>query len=76
MLQGAPGGWREVYRVFKECKVLLFCLHNRNSTDHKLQFVEDEGNIIFYKNAHGLATTRPKFTDGNASDSGVEIDKL
>lgn len=49
---------------------------NRNSTDHKLQFVEDEGNIIFYKNAHGLATTRPKFTDGNASDSGVEIDKL
>ena len=48
----------------------------RNSTDHKLQFVEDEGNIIFYKNAHGLATTRPKFTDGNASDSGVEIDKL
>lgn len=22
ILQGAPGGWREVYRVFKECKVL------------------------------------------------------
>ncbi|KAI6041419.1 fatty acid desaturase-domain-containing protein [Pisolithus marmoratus] len=59
VLQGAPGGWREVYRVFKECK-----------------FVEDEGNIIFYKNAYGLAATRPKFNDGNASDSGVEIDKL
>lgn len=40
------------------------------------QFVEDEGNIIFYKNASGLAATRPKFTDGNASDSGVEVDKL
>ncbi|KAF9221503.1 hypothetical protein BS17DRAFT_711120 [Gyrodon lividus] len=58
-LQGAPGGWSEVYRVFKECK-----------------FVEDEGNIIFYKNAHGLAATRPRFADGNASDSGVEVDKL
>lgn len=59
VLQGAPGGWREVYRVFKECK-----------------FVEDEGNVIFYKNAHGLAASRPKFNDGNASDSGVEIEKL
>ncbi|KAL4080868.1 fatty acid desaturase-domain-containing protein [Scleroderma citrinum] len=58
-LQGAPGGWREVYRVFKECK-----------------FVEDEGNVIFYKNAHGLAATRAKFNDGNASDSGVEVDRL
>ncbi|KAI5988995.1 fatty acid desaturase-domain-containing protein [Pisolithus albus] len=59
VLQGAPGGWREVYRVFKECK-----------------FVEDDGNVIFYKNAYGLAASRPKFNDGNASDSGVEIDKL
>lgn len=23
-LQGAPGGWSEVYRVFKECKVSFF----------------------------------------------------
>ncbi|KAH7920977.1 hypothetical protein BV22DRAFT_1039178 [Leucogyrophana mollusca] len=58
-LQGAPGGWKEIYRVYKECK-----------------FVEDEGNIVFYKNAHGLAATRPAFTDGNASDSGIEVDKL
>ncbi|KAH7884987.1 fatty acid desaturase-domain-containing protein [Phlebopus sp. FC_14] len=60
-LQGAPGGWREVYRVFQQCK-----------------FVEDEGNVIFYKNAQGLAASRPKFNDSNenASDSGVEIDKL
>ncbi|KAN0087688.1 Fatty acid desaturase domain containing protein [Tylopilus felleus] len=59
VLQGAPGGWREVRRVFKECK-----------------FVEDEGNIVFYKNALGLAGCRPKITDDTASDSGVEVDKL
>ncbi|KAG1776229.1 fatty acid desaturase-domain-containing protein [Suillus placidus] len=58
-LQGAPGGWGEVYRVFKECK-----------------FVEDEGNILFYKNASGLAATRPAFTDDSASDSGIEVDKI
>jgi len=58
-LQGAPGGWKEVYRVYKECK-----------------FVEDEGNILFYKNAHGLAATRPAFADDSASDSGIEVDKF
>ncbi|KIJ17890.1 hypothetical protein PAXINDRAFT_111563 [Paxillus involutus ATCC 200175] len=57
ILQGAPGGWREVYRVFKECK-----------------FVENEGNIVFYKNGYGLAAGRPKLTDGDVSDSGVEVD--
>ena len=56
-LQGRPGGWAEMYRVFKECK-----------------FVEDEGDIIFYKNSYGLAATRPVFTDHGASDSGVEVD--
>ncbi|KAL0960689.1 hypothetical protein HGRIS_005716 [Hohenbuehelia grisea] len=55
-LEGAPGGWAEVYRVFKECK-----------------FVEDEGNVVFYKNARGLAKARPAFNDQNASDSGIEI---
>jgi len=59
VLQGAPGGWREVYRVFKECK-----------------FVEDEGNIVFYKNAQGLAASKPKIIDDTASDSGVEVDKF
>jgi len=57
-LQGAPGGWAEVYRVFKECK-----------------FVEDEGDVVFYKNAHGLAATRGVFPAGSGSDSGVEVDK-
>ena len=55
-LQGRPGGWGEVYRVFTQCK-----------------FVEDEGDIVFYKNAHGLAVTRPVFADNSASDSGIEI---
>ncbi|KAI0661996.1 fatty acid desaturase-domain-containing protein [Cubamyces menziesii] len=55
-LEGRPGGWAEVYRVFRECK-----------------FVEDEGDIVFYKNAYGLAATKPVFTDNTASDSGIEI---
>lgn len=57
-LQGRPGGWAEMYRVFKECK-----------------FVEDEGNIVFYKNAYGLAAGKPCFADHTASDSGVEVDE-
>jgi omega-6 fatty acid desaturase (delta-12 desaturase) len=57
-LQGAPVGWSEMYRVFKECK-----------------FVEDEGTVVFYKNAYGLAATRPVFPDASASDSGIEVDK-
>ncbi|KAI0081548.1 delta-12 fatty acid desaturase [Panus rudis PR-1116 ss-1] len=56
VLQGRPGGWAEVYRVFKECK-----------------FVEDEGDILFYKNAYGLAASRPVLPDHSASDSGIEM---
>jgi omega-6 fatty acid desaturase / acyl-lipid omega-6 desaturase (Delta-12 desaturase) len=40
-----------------------------------IQFVEDEGDVVFYKDAHGLATTRPVFADVTASDSGIELDK-
>ncbi|KAG6853328.1 hypothetical protein C0991_005205 [Blastosporella zonata] len=55
--QGAPGGWREVYRVIRECK-----------------FVEDEGSVVFYKNAYGVAAARPVFPDDeDAQDSGVEL---
>ncbi|KAH8108690.1 delta-12 fatty acid desaturase protein [Phellopilus nigrolimitatus] len=56
-LQGSPGGWSEVYRVYRQCK-----------------FVEDEGNIVFYKNAYGLAASRPLISEGAISDSGIEID--
>lgn len=39
------------------------------------QFVEDEGNIVFYKNAQGLAASRPLLSEGGGiSDSGVEVD--
>ncbi|EJD40469.1 delta12-fatty acid desaturase [Auricularia subglabra TFB-10046 SS5] len=55
-LIGAPGGWSEMYRVYRECK-----------------FVEDEGNVVFYKNAKGLAAARPIFPDGTISDSGVDV---
>ncbi|EKM79425.1 hypothetical protein AGABI1DRAFT_113988 [Agaricus bisporus var. burnettii JB137-S8] len=58
VLEGAPGGWSEVVRVFKECK-----------------FVEDEGDVVFYKNSYGLAQMRPIFSDGAANDSGIELDK-
>lgn len=57
-LEGAPGGWAEVVRVFKECK-----------------FVEDEGDVIFFKNAFGLAKLRPIFVDNTTSDSGIELEK-
>ncbi|KAK7048294.1 oleoyl phosphatidylcholine desaturase [Favolaschia claudopus] len=57
-LDGNPGGWAEMYRVYKECK-----------------FVEDEGDVVFYKNAYGLAKMRPVFNDATASDSGIEVDK-
>lgn len=57
-LDGAPGGWAEMYRVYKECK-----------------FVEDEGDVVFYKNARGFAKMRPVFNDATASDSGIEVDK-
>jgi len=57
-LDGKPGGWAEMYRVFRECK-----------------FVEDEGDVVFYKNAQGLAKMRPVFNDITASDSGIEVDK-
>jgi omega-6 fatty acid desaturase (delta-12 desaturase) len=40
-----------------------------------LQFVEDEGSVVFYKNAYGLAVARPVFPDNSASDSGIEVDK-
>jgi len=57
-LQGAPGGWSEVIKVFRECK-----------------FVEDTGDVVFYKNSRGLAAARGVFSDGSVSDSGVELSK-
>ena len=39
------------------------------------QFVEDEGTVVFYKNAYGLAKVRPVFKSESPSDSGVELEK-
>lgn len=39
-----------------------------------IQFVEDEGGVIFYKNAYGEAAARPVFIDSTADDSGVEVE--
>ena len=38
------------------------------------RFVEDEGDILFFKNAHGLSVARPVLPENNVSDSGVELD--
>ncbi|KAF9527543.1 delta-12 fatty acid desaturase protein [Crepidotus variabilis] len=57
-MQGAPAGWAEIYRVYRECK-----------------FVEDEGDVVFFKNAYGLAQMRPQLPESSASDSGIEIEK-
>ncbi|KAL0566063.1 hypothetical protein V5O48_015951 [Marasmius crinis-equi] len=37
------------------------------------KFVEDEGDVVFFKNAHGLAQMRPAFNSESPSDSGIEI---
>ncbi|KAF8957244.1 delta-12 fatty acid desaturase protein [Flammula alnicola] len=55
-MDGAPGGWAEMYRVFKECK-----------------FVEDEGDVVFFKNAYGLAKMKAVLPEASGSDSGVEV---
>ncbi|KIK07960.1 hypothetical protein K443DRAFT_672842 [Laccaria amethystina LaAM-08-1] len=57
-IQGGPGGWREVYRVYRECK-----------------FVEDEGDVVFFKNSEGIAKMRPVLPESSASDSGIEVEK-
>lgn len=39
-----------------------------------LQFVEDEGEVVFYKNAKGIAQRQAVFSsDGGISDSGVDL---
>ena len=40
----------------------------------KVQFVEDEGDVLFYKNSRGLAQRVAIEEECNASDSGVAMD--
>ncbi|KDQ08048.1 hypothetical protein BOTBODRAFT_139354 [Botryobasidium botryosum FD-172 SS1] len=37
------------------------------------KFVEDEGDVVFYKDARGIARRAAVFSDNNVSDSGVEL---
>ncbi|KIK69594.1 hypothetical protein GYMLUDRAFT_212223 [Collybiopsis luxurians FD-317 M1] len=39
------------------------------------KFVEDEGDVVFFKDARGLAKARPVFNTDSPSDSGIELDK-
>jgi omega-6 fatty acid desaturase (delta-12 desaturase) len=42
---------------------------------HKCKFVEDEGNILFYKNAKRLAASWPIIPRDVISNSGIELEK-
>ena len=73
-LQGRNSGWGEVYRVYKQCKVFpFFCDRPPPLLTLSKKFVEDEGEIVFYKNAQGLAAARPLVIDTGASDSGIDV---
>ncbi|KAG8757618.1 hypothetical protein FRC12_010261 [Ceratobasidium sp. 428] len=37
------------------------------------KFIEDEGDVVFYKNARGLATRQAVFVNEQLSDSGVDM---
>jgi hypothetical protein len=37
-----------------------------------VQFVEDEGDVVFYKNAHGKAACKAVYNEP-VSDSGVDV---
>ena len=37
------------------------------------KFVEDEGDVVFFKNAFGLAKMKPAMPASSDSDSGVEV---
>ncbi|KDN34241.1 hypothetical protein RSAG8_12668, partial [Rhizoctonia solani AG-8 WAC10335] len=38
------------------------------------KFIEDEGDVVFYKNARGLAARQAVFANHGMSDSGIEVD--
>jgi omega-6 fatty acid desaturase (delta-12 desaturase) len=37
------------------------------------KFVEDEGEVVFYKNARGLAARTAVFANEGVSDSGIDV---
>jgi len=37
-----------------------------------VQFVEDEGDVVFYKNAHGKAACKAVYNEP-VSDSGIDV---
>jgi hypothetical protein len=63
---------------------MLFCLKIESSESEPesyfcssfffYQFVEDDGDIVFYKDAYGQAAARSVFSDADADDSGIEVD--
>ncbi|CAE7113278.1 unnamed protein product [Rhizoctonia solani] len=38
------------------------------------RFIEDEGDVVFYKNARGFAARQAVFANEGMSDSGVDVD--
>ncbi|KAH8824927.1 delta-12 fatty acid desaturase protein [Flagelloscypha sp. PMI_526] len=39
------------------------------------RFIEDTGDVVFSKNAQGLAAMRPVFNEYHASDSGIDVNE-
>lgn len=59
--------------VFTGSARYVLSLYFSDMNELVLQFVEDEGDVVFFKNAYGVAKARGVFTDNTASDSGVEM---
>lgn len=59
------------WRSFRECKVSRIRRTRMETADG--QFVEDGEDIVFYKNASGIAQRVPVEEGGNVSDSGVDV---
>lgn len=76
-LQGNPGTWSEALRIVRECRVGILtypCAMLRPLMfSFILQFIEDEGEVRFYKNARGKAARVAVFSSESVSDSGVDV---
>lgn len=92
-LQTDENAWVSLWKVFNECRVCCFPfrffpfylldvvpLHTLKpcSSRFMFQFVEDDGDVVFWKNAKGQAHRRlgSPSSKGSVSDSGVEINDV
>jgi hypothetical protein len=63
-------------RILRECRVRnvsSFQWDFRADAYILVQFVESEGDVVFYKNSYGKAACKPVYPDIGSSDSGIAI---